>query len=136
MQFFQPQVKLIRQSTANSSIMEYFLHAVTITDRANYRAGDPIIQNAGTSNGSQMKVILPIFAAEDVPDFVLNTPVVHVAYLGELPYSPEGVEGSIRVEVVKINSSNTTETTVDPPVGGSTATTIDAQEISRPIVRS
>ena len=125
MENFKPDLNLIVQKSPGQ-LHEYYLHSVTPTDKADYRADNSEALIKQLAPDGSFEIELSIKKDEQIPDFGYPTPVVHTYYLGTLPFGNE--QGLIKVNIMLKSGT-------DPKkkVGEATVSTVRASEDSRPI---
>lgn len=129
MQLFQPQVQLVKRSYMDED-PDYFLHAVTICNRTNYRAdgNDPLPTELNAAG--EFEVSLNIAQEIDLPDHGLFTPVMHSINLGKLPFGME--DGMIRINVYASKLEGTRDSSGKPD-GTNTVSSTTVEEEDRPM---
>ena len=127
MEFYQPQVQLVRQRIIDQA-PKYILQSVTICDRSNYCEDGYEPLPGGLNTEGCYEVNLCISQNPGLPALVSNTPVHHVIDLGQLPFGLD--DGDITVNIID-NTDGASG--ANQKKGTTTVSTMDADNTERPM---
>lgn len=95
MKFFQPLIQLVRE-TGQGLPDDYFLHIVTFSPNARFRADGYDTDDSNLQSDGLLKVNVYLKQDTGLPDFDFITPVVHTFELGNIAFP--GGSGTIRAQ--------------------------------------
>ena len=129
MKFFQPQVQSIRRTNWEEKD-DFFLHAVTICDRTNFKSNgfEPLSDKLDENGVFQVNLV--IIQDPTLPDHAYFTPVTHTIPLGKIPF--EGNDGEVQVNMFVIELEASREG-AEKPKESTTVSTTGADEEDRPL---
>lgn len=125
MNYYEPQVQLLKRTHMDGPD-EYFLHAITNTERSSSIAmGHSPIPTQLNGDGA-LEINLIFVSDMERVDLNILTPVVHTLRIGPLPTDETDIP--IVVNIMEGARSG------DEPKGSVTVLSINAAEVERPLV--
>ncbi len=132
MEFFKPKLQLWFQKELDQP-GNYFLQAVTMCDRTNYRADGHFVDRSSLEGEKEIRVRLLLKKDTEFGDFKTKTPVIHTIALGQIDAHANGTEVMVIAETIDADRPLTrdgSEGNSNPP---STVGTTGANQGDRPI---